>query len=341
MKPAKFTWVFWLGNLVVLGALSVFLFGVYSETGGDRNATGRTIANLHSELERRSWKPSGDTPGFAPKDMRLSAIARPKPPEPPPPEDEPEPQPTAKSDEQLRDELQAELNRKFTLLRMILSNSAEYSSCAFLVSNGTRLQWFEDMYLKEEYGKSSAPELRKLAYDLHVLTIDKDCVLVKAASFEKPEKHFEVRISVDYASENMSFSGALFPREDDVLRPEHGEDKAKTIPFERDSDRRKAEEWGYPIPDDDEIDELAKYTKPTDNGLQILPELPEDSPARKYGARGGEIIKTINGVSVKSMSDVRRIVRTQYDAGTREFVVGFEKDGLPDTRTFKAPEKKD
>lgn len=349
MKPAKIVWMFWLGNLVVLGGIGAFLWSTYSNTAADRDARDRAISKLATDIPRKEWKATNDTPTFAPDDMRLSPQARPKPPvevkadQPPPP-------PKEKTDEQLKSELQAELNRRFKLLRMMLSSDERCPSIAHLVSNNTRLMWFEDMYLKEDYAKSRSPELRQLAIDLRVITIDREGVLVEAASFEKPDKRFEVRISVDYASENMSFSGALFPREEGAMRPEPAEPE-KAQPKEENpgdwkfprgpEDQDREEEFDFKEFDEATIDELARYTKSTDNGIQVLPELPEDSPARKYGARGGEIIKTINGTSVKSMSDVRRVVRTQYDAGTREFVVGYEKDGLPNTRTFNAPEKKD
>jgi hypothetical protein len=40
------------------------------------------------------------------------------------------------------------------------------------------------------------------------------------------------------------------------------------------------------------------------------------------------------------MSDVRRIVRTQYNNGVEEFVVTYERDGVPGTKHFKVPHKK-
>lgn len=344
MKPAKLVWMFWLGNLVVLGVVGAFLWNTYGDKAADLEARDRAIANLQTKIKPREWTPSGSTPTFAPDEMRLSPLARPKPPKPVP-ADIPEPVVVEKTDEQLKSELQAELNRRFKLLRMMLCSDERCPSTAHLVAGSTRLMWFEDMYLKEDYGKSKSSELRKLAFDLRVMSIDKDGVLVDAASFEKPEKRFEVRISVAYNSANMSL-GAIYPREK-AMHPERSEpepEKAKPDdwkgPDELPSPYRE-EEFDFEEFDDKAIDELARYVSPTDEGLLVSDKLPEDSPARKYGARGGEIIKTINGASVKSMSDVRRVVRTQYDSGTREFVVGFEKDGLPDTRTFKVPEKKD
>ena len=41
------------------------------------------------------------------------------------------------------------------------------------------------------------------------------------------------------------------------------------------------------------------------------------------------------------MSDVRRIVRTEYNNGVQEFVVTYERDGVPGTKIFKVPKKKD
>jgi membrane-associated protease RseP (regulator of RpoE activity) len=177
-----------------------------------------------------------------------------------------------------------------------------------------------------------------------VLTIDSQGVLVDAASLEKPDKRFEILLKVSEDPLSFTMLSAHFQPDGEALKFGAEGAKPRSAPLERNNAREKAEDWGYQVPEEDLdeklVEDFAKYTRSTENGIEILAELPKDSPARKYGAQGGEIIKTINGEAVKSMSDVRRIVRTQYDAGTREFKVGYERDGVPDERTFKAPEKK-
>jgi membrane-associated protease RseP (regulator of RpoE activity) len=170
-----------------------------------------------------------------------------------------------------------------------------------------------------------------------VISIDTPGVLLDAASLEKPEKRFEILLEISDEPVAM-FNAQRVPDRKALIPVEPAEKPEKQL---RPKDKPEyEEEFNNDDFSKEAIDDFAKYTRATEHGIEILPELPEDSPARKYGARGGEIIKTINGEAVKGMSDVRRIVRTQYDAGTREFKVGYERDGVPDERTFTVPEKK-
>ena len=94
------------------------------------------------------------------------------------------------------------------------------------------------------------------------------------------------------------------------------------------------------------VDDLARYAKVVHDregnplGIQISDDIPDDNSVIARGGRKGDIIKAINGQKVASMSDVRRIVRTEYNNGTEEFVVTFERDGVPGTKIFKVPKKK-
>jgi membrane-associated protease RseP (regulator of RpoE activity) len=94
------------------------------------------------------------------------------------------------------------------------------------------------------------------------------------------------------------------------------------------------------------VDDLAKYAKVVHDregrplGIQISDDIPDDNAVIARGGRKGDIIKAINGKPVTSMSDVRRIVREDYNAGVEEFTVTYERDGVPGTKIFKAPAKK-
>jgi hypothetical protein len=337
MKIARFVWIFWLMSLVLLVAVAAFLWHEGSGAQAERDTRNAEVANIETDEPRIEWKPDVEKPVFTVVDTRLSPIERPKPAPvivPPPPKVEIE-----KTDDQLRDELATALNKRFKLLRMMLSSTDEYPDIALVSADGVRLQWFEDMNLKNEYTKAPSPALRKLAYDLVVLAIDDEGVLVDAASLEKPEKRFEILLEI--SQEPIMFSGQFLP-DGKALRPIDPDDKkdADKPKTPAPDQREREDEFNADDFKDEAIDDFAKYTRATENGIEILKELPKDSPARKYGAEGGEIIKSINGEAVKSMSDVRRVVRTQYDAGTREFIVGYERDGVPGERTFSAPAKK-
>lgn len=338
MKLSRYVWMFWAGNLLLLAGFGAYVFHEYSQAVERRDATYTSVLNTRTKVPRHRWEEDANAAELVLPDTMLSPMERPKPAPPPPPPVTPTPQ-VEKTDEQLKSELEAELNRKFTLLRLALSSSDEYPTIAVVVADKVRLQWFEGMDLKEEYGRANSADLKRLAYDLKILCIDEYGVLVNAASLEKPDKRFDVRIKMFSGKQSSNMLNAQFPYEDGVLKP-GGEPRRFETPYDPDPPTEKAKRWGYEIPKDDfdekVVDDFAKYTKSTEHGLQILPELPEDSPARKYGARGGEIIKTINGKPVKTMSDVRREVRTQYDAGTREFKVGYERDGVPGVRVLNA-----
>jgi hypothetical protein len=335
MKLSRFVWMFWLGNLALLVAVAAFMWHEGTATQAERDSRDAAIEGIDTDKPRIEWPDENEVLPFHVIDTRLSPIARPARPQPVVEKPAPLP-PREKTDDELRDELEVALNKRFKLLRMMLSSSEEYPDIALVVADTARMQWFEGMNLKDEYAKARSAALRNLAYDLTVLTIDSQGVLVDAASLEKPDKRFEILLKVSEDPLSFTMLSAHFQQDGDALHfldPAERGDGAKRLPFDR------SEPW--PLPDPEiPADDLAKYVKATDNGLEILPDLPEDSVLRKHGARGGDIIKTINGQVVKSMADVRRIVRTQYDAGTREFKVGYERDGVPDERTFKAPEKK-
>ncbi|MCB9933698.1 MAG: hypothetical protein H6841_09775 [Planctomycetes bacterium] len=334
MKLSRFALLFWLGNLLVLAAAAVFLWIEHRDTRADSRARASAVAALTSDEPLIDWQRTATADHFSLPNISLSPKARPVEERtvvvvPPPP-------PVEKTDEQLKSELEAELNRRFALMRLVLTSSEDYPDIAMLVSGNLRLQWFERMNLKEEYAQAPSAELRRLAIDLKVIEIDEQGVLVNAASFEKPDRRFDVRIRLYEGKQTNSMVSASFAPDGKAL---------KLPPLSQEPPRlgdpkqwpEKLEPKDY---EDAAIDDIARHVKATEQGLQILPGLPEDSALHKHGARGGDIVKAINGEAVKSMSDVRRIVRTQYNAGTEEFVVTYERDGVPGTKIFSAPKKK-
>jgi hypothetical protein len=330
MKPARSAILFWTTGLLLLGGTGLFAWHTAGEHQRDREAREARLDGLASDVPRRDWQPRVQDTGFTTDNARLSPIARPREPEPPV-EATPPPAETPRSDEQLRAELEAELNRRLTLLRVVVSNSTEYPSCAFLVCGGTRLQWFRNMHLKDEYANAPSPALRALAWDLRVLAIEDDGVLVHAASFERPDRSFDVRIGVHAGKPTGQMLSARFESEHALQLPPLVQTPPDPAPEPPTGDKP----LDFSEFDEAALDELARYVMPTEQGLAVSPELPEDSPARRYGLTGGEIVKTVNGLAVRTFSDLRRLVRTQYDDGARAFVVGYERDGVPHSRTFK------
>lgn len=320
MKPARMVWIFWAGNAVLAIGITAFLWSAHSSAKRDRDAHVAAALASRTSIQRIPWRNDARNTTFTQVEPLLSPRERPRAEVAAPPA-EPEPIVIEKTEAQLKFELDRALNDKFKVMRLMLCSSPEFPDVATVVTGGISMQWFEGMNLKAEYVNTQS-----MALDIQVLKINATGVLVNAPSTEKPDKRFDILLPVQSEPARMNFSADFFPQ-DDARKP----DSIYTPP-DQDS-RQKAEHWSYPIPKED-YEDIAKYTKALDSGLQILPGLPKDSPARKYGARGGEIIKRINGECVKSMSDVRRIVRTAYDAGTREFKVEYERDGVPGERTF-------
>src|SRR5690606_3975913 len=62
-------------------------------------------------------------------------------------------------------------------------------------------------------------------------------------------------------------------------------------------------------------DEVPRYIKVTEHGLQVAPELPEDSTLYRLGARGGDMLKSINGQAIKSIAAARKFFRDEHDKG--------------------------
>ncbi|MEZ5992189.1 MAG: hypothetical protein R3E76_07530 [Planctomycetota bacterium] len=331
-NPSRYVWMFWLGNAALLIGVAMFLWSAKNNASSDQASQFAKVRQYQTAEDRTEWKSDDERAPLETTGERLSPLERPRPPVAPTPKVE-TPPPVPKTDAELKRELERALRDRFKLMRLMLCNSPDYPNVAMLVAGSVRMQWFKDMNLKSEYANAQSSELRKLALDINVLRIDEQGVLLDAPSFEKPEKRFEVLLSIETETSSLVVSADFFPQ-GGALKLE-GTGQPSPQRFEHNDAEQKAEQWGYPLPEDyneKAIEDFAKYTRATDGGLEILPELPEDSPARKYGARGGEIIKRINGEGVKTMSDVRRIVRTKYDAGIREFIVEFERDGLPGER---------
>ncbi|MCA8911781.1 MAG: hypothetical protein KDB82_08750 [Planctomycetes bacterium] len=337
MKPARFVNLLWIGNAVLLAGAAALVWHAFNDAAGDRESHLAVAAGITTDKPHIQWRDDKDQPGFEDGSVLLSPLERPKPPQPKPPVEVEQPKPP-KTDAELKAELERELNVKFKVMRLMLCNSPEYPDVAMLVSGSTRLQWFEGINLKTEYAKAHSLELRKFALDIKVLKIDEHGVLLNAPSSEKPDKRFDVLLPVQTEPSTMSVN-AGFPDQGGALRIRDADPK-RTEEALKDGDQvmrvmvKPLDEVDKNDYSDEAINELAKYAKAGKYGLEVLPSLPADSPARKYGARGGEIIKRVNGQDVKTMSDVRRVVRKGYDAGTREFKVEYERDGKPGERTF-------
>ena len=264
------------------------------------------------------------------------------------------------SDAELQAELQKWINSQFTCLRLFYG--PESIASAVVTSKeagGVTLLFRPGLKFVQEFKSSLDDKVKKLAqYDLTVVSIEWDHVVMNGPSRNPKykDKYFDVKLSPDPKSfekpdvNRLGKTGKI--SENKIKLP----DETPPPPSFEEVDPRPKESvydsttdtWTLGTDDykNVNVDDLAKYAKVVHDrdgnplGIQISDDIPDDNSVIARGGRKGDIIKAINGQKVASMSDVRRIVRTEYNNGVGEFVVTYERDGVPGTKIFKAPPKK-
>ncbi|MCA8919473.1 MAG: hypothetical protein KDB32_10370, partial [Planctomycetes bacterium] len=203
------------------------------------------------------------------------------------------------------------------------------------------------------------PNVQKLAkYDLEVVSIEWDHVLMKGASRNPKykDRRYEVKLSPDpkaFELPDINKLGRTGKIGDNKIKLPKDPPPDPTVEVEDTRPKESVYDAGtdtWTLGTDDyknvNVDELARYAKVVHDregkplGIQISEDIPDDNSVIARGGRKGDIIKAINGKPVASMSDVRRIVRTEYNSGVQEFVVTYERDGVPGTKRFNVPKKK-
>lgn len=266
------------------------------------------------------------------------------------------------SDEELKAELEKWVNSQFTLLR--LWYGAPSIAKAVVISKEAKnatLLFQGGMKFSEEFSKERAmdPNVQKLAkYDLEVVSIEWDHVLMKGASRNPKykDRRYEVKLSPDpkaFELPDINKLGRTGKIGDSKIKLPDNPPPDPTVEVEDTRPKESVYDAGtdtWTLGTDDyknvNVDELARYAKVVHDregkplGIQISEDIPDDNSVIARGGRKGDIIKAINGKPVASMSDVRRIVRTEYNSGVQEFVVTYERDGVPGTKRFNVPKKK-
>lgn len=267
-----------------------------------------------------------------------------------------DPEPT---DEQLKAELEKWLNSQFTVLRLWTGPESVAKGIVISKEAGNATLILQSGMHFKEYAEAMDDKVKKLAaHDLEVLKINWDHVLMKAPSRNPKykDRYYEVKLSPDPKIFELpdinSMGKSVKPRESKLKLPEETPpnpdvEVVDTRPKESVYDQA-TDTWTLGTDDykNIDVDDMAKYAKVVHDregkplGIQITDDVPDDHTVVSRGGRKGDIIKAINGKPVASMSDVRRIVRTDYNAGVQEFVVTFEREGVPGTKIFKVPPKK-
>jgi len=267
-----------------------------------------------------------------------------------------------RTDAELAAELEKWVNSQFTLLRLWYGPEDVAKAVVISKEAGNATLLFQaGMKFKEEFGKEKTldTKVQKLAaHDLTIVRIEWDHVLINGPSRDPKykDRYFDVKLSPDpkaFQVPDVSKLGKTgkIPENKIKLPDQPPPDPRIEVEDPRPSQSTydaATDTWTLGTDDykNVNVDDLAKYAKVVHDregkplGIQISDDIPEDNTVIARGGRKGDIIKAINGEPVASMSDVRRIVRTQYNAGTEEFVVTYERDGVPGTKIFKAPQKK-
>lgn len=276
------------------------------------------------------------------------------------------------SDNELREELEAWVNKQFTLLRLwygvpAISSArvrSEEAKSLLLLKVGTKFP--------EKYAESRVENERALAkHDIEVKAIEPDHVVMHAPSQRDgyTDRYYDVKLKMDpsvleppdinkFSSRNQDGASSSTTSRTTEKPPKPAGDQARDSNDDTDDSGgvdqdstydEETDTWTIRRNDykDIKVDDLARYAKVVSDrngnavGIQISEKMPKDNVVLGRGARRGDIIKSINGQSVKSMSDVRRIVGSQRKSGVEKYVVVIERDGVPRTKTFNVPVKKD
>ena len=262
-----------------------------------------------------------------------------------------EPQPDVEpTDAELRAELEARFASEVKLLRIIYAEGRP-EMCFAKVRVGSR-----EVVLAPHsaFYATVAETLVKMPpawlADVHVKDIRANGVTINAPS-RKPEKRFEITLTIKESSLiSVGPHREVEPGRDSVPLPGNDrspEPRNENLPAEKTKTTQDAD-GGYRLGTEDTqskealeaaasclrvvVDERGEPI-----GMQIPEDVKDDNLLLRCGGRRGDIIKSVNGKPVKTLADARRTVREEYDAGKREFEIGFERDGAPQRQIIRAP----
>lgn len=374
MKGPQLATLVWLGNLLVLAGGGFIGYRYYTDIQGQQDDVFQR--SLVSKVDPIEWQTQTNNAGpNLPVNMALSLRPRPSAEVKPRPVDDkvPDPEP---SEEELRKEAEAWLNEEFTMQRswgnpiVIFSKKADTSVTVY-VGTHFKTEFAESNAAPAKALAEYDITLLGVHFDNEFNADDPNDRPDDHAMFRVPsirekykDRYFDVplkmhpdafkpvdvsKLSGGTVASTGGATGGLTPPSERE-KPRESEDGSSTeirLP-EKSTYNEKTGEWE--LGTDDYMNpalptELAKHAKIVNDkdgnpvGIQVAESMPEDSVVLQRGGRRGDIIKSINGEAVRSMADVRRVVRTQYNAGKDVFVVNYERDGVPGKQTVRVPRK--
>jgi hypothetical protein len=315
MNPGRVAASLWLFNAALLGAVFLFAPGTFRTAADDRAAA----QAQPKPAKRATWEPGAVRDAMAMPEVSLSPRQRPVAPVVDTGGGVTEIEPT---DDELRAGTEAFIRKRYELQHTAVATDGRLPAKAILLAARLRVQVQVGMNLQSLQGTP----LAAAAADVDVKEISADHVLLGAASQRRPARRFDVRLNVPQTSVVSAVLTPMWQPAEPRRDLDKGRDKlpSPAPPPAPEVDRKLAERV---------LEEAAKYVRVTEHGLQLTDELPEDSELYRRGARKGDILKAVNDKPVRTLAELRAVSREQYDAGTREFKIDYERAGVPMQRT--------
>ncbi len=254
------------------------------------------------------------------------------------------------TDAELRAELEAKIAREIKLLRIVYAEGRPEACFGKVRVANVEIVLGPNAGFLAAVAETRLKGLPAWLANVRVKDISAESVTLDAAS-SKPEKRFEIKLVLAPASlitvgkipvqeprgkqsetppEPMHLEELRDGKRGDSTKTIQNADGSQTLGTEDLDNKEAIEAAGNAL-------RVVVNEKGEPIGLQITEETPEDNLLIKRGGKRGDIIKSVNGKPVKTLADAKRAVREEYDAGKREFEIGYERDGNPARQMFRAP----
>jgi hypothetical protein len=256
------------------------------------------------------------------------------------------------TDAELRAELEAKIAREIKLLRIVYAEGRPEACFGKVRVANVEIVLAPNAGFLAGVAESRLKGLPAWLADVRVKDITADSVTLDAAS-SKPEKRFEIKLVLvpgslitvgkirvaDPSGERVPFPP--MPKGLEGIRDGKGDEKTKSTQNPDGSWKLGTEDLDNKEAIEAAANSLRVVIDENGNplGLMIPEETPEDNLLIKRGGKRGDIIKSVNGKPVKMLADAKRTIREEYEAGIREFEIGYERDGNPGRQVFKLPQK--
>lgn len=256
------------------------------------------------------------------------------------------------TDAELRAELEAKISREIKLLRIVYAQGRPEACFAKVRVASAEIVLGPNAGFLDAVAESRVKGLPAWLANVRVKDITAESVTLDAAS-SKPEKRFEIKLvlapgnlitvgkirteapsgeRVEFPPDHKHFESLRDGKSTEKTNTTQNPDGSQTLGTEDLGNKEAIEAAGNAL-------RVVVNEKGEPIGLQIPEDTTDDNLLIKRGGKRGDIIKSVNGKPVKMLADAKRTIREEYEAGVREFEIGYERDGSPGRQVFKLPQK--